>query len=142
MANSELKRFLLVIDPNAAHIEAIQQVLGNYPMQTVTNADTALAFLYQQRDYAQAPRPDLILMDPDLPDQDGRVLLQTIKADPHLKQIPVIVFAGSTRSEDVFHSYAIQGNCYVVKAADLQQLIHTIQRIEAFWLEIVTLPLK
>lgn len=141
MADLEQERFILVIDPNAAHAQAIQQVLGRYRLQTLTDGQAALDYL-QQDGPDQAPRPDLILLDPDLPGGRGQEVLTAIKADPRLKRIPVIVFAGSDRAEDVFNTYAAQGNCYVVKATDLEELRRIVRRIEAFWLEIVTLPLK
>jgi chemotaxis family two-component system response regulator Rcp1 len=141
MADLEQERFILVIDPNATHAQTIQQVLGRYRLQTLTDGQAALDYL-QQSSSDQLPRPDLILLDPDLPGAKGQDVLAVIKADPRLKRIPVIVFASSDRAEDVFNTYAAQGNCYVVKAKDPEELTLIVQRIEAFWLEIVTLPLQ
>ncbi|MBE9157847.1 response regulator [Nodosilinea sp. LEGE 06152] len=156
----ERERFILVIDPNRDHAQVVQQVLGQrsgydspgvreptqneYPsrnrFEILVDGGTAIDYLLQRGEYAQAPRPDLVLLDLDLPD-DGYHILTTIKTTPHLKRIPVIVFTESDRTEDVLRSYTSQSNCYVVKAADIEQLSHTVKQIEAFWLEIVTLPL-
>lgn len=164
MQDLERERFILVIDPNPAHVEVVQQVLSqrsdsdlrsNLPqnhLEIVVSGGAAIDYLLQRGEYARAPRPDLVLLDLDLtgldlpglelPENDGHNILTTIKTTPHLKRIPVIVFTESDRSEDILRSYASQSNCYVVKAADLEQLSHTVKQIEAFWLGIVTLPLR
>ncbi|WP_035985120.1 response regulator [Leptolyngbya sp. KIOST-1] len=141
----ERERVILVIDPNRDHAHVMQQVLtqraGRDRFEILMDGEAAIDYLLQRGEYAQAPRPDLVLLDLDLPG-DGHQILTTIKTTPHLKRIPVIVFSESERAEDVLRTYTSQGNCYVVKAADLGQLSHTVQQIEAFWLEIVTLPLR
>ena len=146
MQEPVIERFILVIDHNAAHRQTIQRVLqeqpGKYQFAAVENGLQAADFLHRQGEYSDAPRPDLILLDLDLPGKDGRALLTEIKADAQLKRIPTIVFTLSDDTADIFRSYADQGNCYVVKAADLEQLTHIVRRIEDFWLEIVTLPLE
>lgn len=159
MQDLERERFILVIDPNPAHVEVVQQVLSQRSdsdspsnlsqnhLEIVVSGEAAIDYLLQRGEYAHALRPDLVLLDLDLPglelpENDGHNILTTIKTTPHLKRIPVIVFTESDRSEDILRSYASQSNCYVVKAADLEQLSHTVKQIEAFWLEIVTLPLR
>ncbi|PZV08851.1 MAG: response regulator [Leptolyngbya sp.] len=153
------ERFILVIDPNPAHAQVVQQVLGQRSdrdsqsdpyhnhLEIVASGGAAIDYLLQRGEYAHAPRPDLVLLDLalpglELPENDGYNILTTIKTTPHLRWIPVIVFTESDRSEDILRSYASQSNCYVVKAADLEQLSRTVKQIEAFWLGIVTLPLR
>ncbi|WOD40851.1 response regulator [Nodosilinea sp. E11] len=161
MQELERDRFILIIDPHREHAQLVQQVLAQssgddawrvqasqaeYRSQNrfdiIEDGNEAIDYLLQRNQYTQAPRPDLVLLDLDLPGHDGHSILTTIKTTPHLKRIPVIVFTQSDHSEDVLRSYASQGNCYVVKAADLAQLSHTVQQIESFWLGIVTLPLR
>ena len=102
----------------------------------------ALAFLRKEGDYSDAVRPDLILLDLNLPRKDGREVLADIKADPDLKTIPVVVLTTSRAEQDVLHSYQLQANCYITKPVDLEQFIHVVKSIEDFWLTVVTLPRK
>jgi chemotaxis family two-component system response regulator Rcp1 len=102
----------------------------------------ALAFLRKEREYSNAVRPDLILLDLNLPRKDGREVLADIKADPDLKTIPVVVLTTSRAEQDVLHSYQLQANCYITKPVDLEQFIHVVKSIEDFWLTVVTLPHK
>jgi CheY-like chemotaxis protein len=100
----------------------------------------ALAFLRRQGQFADAVRPDLILLDLNLPRKDGREVLADIKADPQLRTIPVVVLTTSRAEQDVLHSYELQANCYITKPVDLEQFITVVKSIEDFWLTIVTLP--
>jgi CheY-like chemotaxis protein len=100
----------------------------------------ALAFLRREAQYQDAVRPDLILLDLNLPRMDGRQVLSQIKADPDLKTIPVVVLTTSRAEQDVLHSYQLQANCYITKPVDLEQFITVVRSIEDFWLTIVTLP--
>lgn len=102
----------------------------------------ALAFLRKEGDYSDAVRPDLILLDLNLPRKDGREVLADIKADPDLKTIPVVVLTTSRAEQDILHSYQLQANCYITKPVDLEQFIHVVKTIEDFWLTVVTLPHK
>jgi chemotaxis family two-component system response regulator Rcp1 len=135
---------ILVVDPNVNHSGIIRQVLqeqpNKYHLVILQNGTAALDFLHQRGEFSTAERPHLILMDLDLPDKAGQELLTEVKADPHLRRIPIIVLTASDAPADIFHSYVEQGNCYVIKATDSEALLYTIKRIEAFWLEIVTLP--
>ena len=101
-----------------------------------------LAFLRREGNYSDAVRPDLILLDLNLPRKDGREVLADIKADPDLKTIPVVVLTTSRAEQDVLHSYQLQANCYITKPVDLEQFIHVVKSIEDFWLTVVTLPRK
>jgi two-component system, chemotaxis family, response regulator Rcp1 len=100
----------------------------------------ALAFLRREGEFGNAVRPDLILLDLNLPRKDGREVLTDIKSDPDLKTIPVVVLTTSRADQDVLHSYQLQANCYITKPVDLDQFITVVKSIEDFWLTIVTLP--
>ena len=100
----------------------------------------ALAFLRREGELHDAVRPDLILLDLNLPRKDGREVLADIKSDPDLKTIPVVVLTTSRAEQDVLHSYQLQANCYITKPVDLEQFIMVVKSIEDFWLTVVTLP--
>jgi CheY-like chemotaxis protein len=100
----------------------------------------ALAFLRREGQFQTATRPDLILLDLNLPRKDGREVLSEIKADPRLKTIPVVVLTTSRAEQDVLHTYQLQANCYITKPVDLEQFMTVVRSIEDFWLTIVTLP--
>jgi two-component system, chemotaxis family, response regulator Rcp1 len=100
----------------------------------------ALELLRQQGKHAGAPRPDIILLDLNLPKKDGREVLAVIKTDSELKHIPVVVLTTSKAEEDVLKSYALHANCYVTKPVDLEKFIQVVQSIDRFWLTVVTLP--
>ncbi|MBI1964715.1 MAG: response regulator [Betaproteobacteria bacterium] len=100
----------------------------------------ALEFLQRQGKHAKSPRPDIILLDLNLPKKDGREVLAVIKRDHELKQIPVVVLTTSKAEEDVLKSYELHANCYVTKPVDLEKFIHVVQSIDRFWLTVVTLP--
>jgi chemotaxis family two-component system response regulator Rcp1 len=100
----------------------------------------ALEFLRREGKHANAPRPDIILLDLNLPKKDGREVLAVIKRDAELKQIPVVVLTTSKAEEDVLKSYELHANCYVTKPVDLEKFIQVVQSIDRFWLTVVTLP--
>ena len=100
----------------------------------------AMAYLRQEGTFAKAPRPDLILLDLNLPKKDGRELLAEIKADPGLKLIPVVVLTLSAVEEDILRTYGLHANCYIQKPVDLRQFMKVMKSIENFWLAIVKLP--
>ena len=100
----------------------------------------ALDFLHHQGKHAAAPRPDIILLDLNLPKKDGREVLQEIKADEKLKRIPVVVLTTSQAEEDILRSYNLHANCYVTKPVDLDKFIQVVKSIDRFWLTVVTLP--
>ena len=139
---------ILAIDRQPEHVETIGETLaqGNIDSEVVAIADLndALAYLKQQGAYHQAPRPHLILIDinesPANSVQPSLEFLNSVKSDPGLKQIPIIVLTMIDASAIVYQSYSLQGNCYVLKPSNLDQLAATIRRIEEFWLGIVTLP--
>ena len=100
----------------------------------------ALEFLRRQGKYANAPRPDIILLDLNLPKKDGREVLVEIKRDSDLGLIPVVVLTTSKAEEDILKSYELHANCYVTKPVDLDQFIRVVKSIDGFWLTVVTLP--
>ena len=102
----------------------------------------AMAFLHRTGRYADAPRPDIILLDLNLPRMDGRQVLEEIKADPDLKCIPVVVLTTSRAEEDIVRSYDLHANCYITKPVDLEQFITVVKSIENFWLTLARLPLR
>ena len=100
----------------------------------------ALEFLKRQGKHAKAPRPDIILLDLNLPKRDGREVLEMIKKDGDLKHIPVVVLTTSEAEEDVLKSYELHANCYITKPIDVEKFIEAVRSIEDFWLSIVRLP--
>ncbi len=97
-------------------------------------------FLYRRGKYRDAPRPDIILLDLNLPKKDGREVLSEIKRDEELKRIPVVILTTSKAEEDVMRTYNLHANCYVTKPVDLEKFIVVVKSIDAFWLTVVTLP--
>jgi chemotaxis family two-component system response regulator Rcp1 len=100
----------------------------------------AIEFLKRRGKYAQSPRPDIILLDLNLPKKDGREVLSEIKGDEALRSIPVVILTTSQAEEDVLRSYDLHANCYVTKPVDLEKFIVVVQSIDRFWLNVVTLP--
>jgi len=100
----------------------------------------ALEFLRREGKFAGVPRPDIILLDLNLPKKDGREVLSEIKNDDDLKRIPVVILTTSKAEEDVLRSYELHANCYVTKPVDLEKFIVVVQSIDKFWLTVVTLP--
>lgn len=109
-------------------------------INVVRDGVEALAFLRNEGDYADAPHPDIILLDLNLPRKDGREVLEEIKADENLRCIPVIILTTSQAEEDILRAYGLSANCYITKPADLDQFIKVVKSIEDFWLTIVKLP--
>jgi len=102
----------------------------------------AMAFLRREGEYAKAPRPDLILLDLNLPRKDGRQVLREIKEDEDLKVIPIVILTTSKAEEDIIKSYSLHANCYVTKPLGLQQFLDVVRSIEDFWFSVVRLPPK
>ncbi|HEY9295237.1 MAG TPA: response regulator [Phormidium sp.] len=146
MEKSPTERLILILEDNPDHASLITNALTENSMQyqivTIADGTQAMDFLHHRGEYADARRPDLILLDLHLPGKDGKEILAEIKADPQLWRIPIVVLTISQSEDDIFGSYALQGNCYVIKSHDLQHLTKIVKRIEEFWLRIVTLPLE
>lgn len=100
----------------------------------------AMAFLHQQGKHAAAPRPDLVLLDLNMPRMGGQEVLAAIKADPKLKNIPVVILTTSKADEDISKAYAHHANCYIAKPVDFDQFTRVVQTIQDFWFSVVTLP--
>lgn len=109
-------------------------------LSVVSDGVEALTFLHRQPPYENAPRPDLILLDLNLPRKDGREVLAEIKFDENLKRIPVVVLTTSQDEADIFKAYGLHANCYISKPVDFDQFTHVVQSIESFWFSIVSLP--
>jgi two-component system response regulator len=109
-------------------------------LSIVEDGVQALEFLRREGDFAKAPRPDLILLDLNLPRKDGREVLSEIKADDRLKAIPVVVLTTSQAEKDVLHVYRLQASCYITKPVDFQQFLDVVKAVEGFWLSVVKLP--
>ena len=134
---------LLVEDnPGDARLtrEAFSQGTVRTTIHHARDGEQAIAFLRRHAGYEQMPTPDLILLDLNLPRLGGREVLEEIKADPTLRQIPVVVLTSSQAQEDVLHSYRLHANCFITKPGDLEALIHVAQSIEEFWFKLVRLP--
>jgi CheY-like chemotaxis protein len=123
-------------------IEALQA--GDIPsnLSHVEDGVEAMEFLCRKNSYAEAPRPDLILLDLNLPRKDGREVLAELKSDPDLRTIPVVVLTTSNDDRDISQAYQLQANCYIAKPVDFGQFVNVLRAIEHFWLEIAALPKK
>lgn len=111
-------------------------------LHIVRDGVEAIDFLYQVGKYQNAPRPDLILLDLNLPKKNGREVLAEIKKDPRLKSIPVVVLTTSDYEGDILKSYELHANCYITKPVELSQFINMMKTLEHFWFTIVKLPLN
>jgi two-component system, chemotaxis family, response regulator Rcp1 len=121
-------------------IEGLNEGKVHNNLHVARDGVEALQFLRHQAAFKSEVRPDLILLDLNLPRKDGREVLEEIKADPELRTIPVVVLTTSRAEQDVLRSYELQANCYISKPVDLEQFITVVKSIEDFWLTIVTLP--
>jgi CheY-like chemotaxis protein len=135
---------ILLVEDNAGDARLTQEALkearvANH-LNHVPDGVEALAFLRREGRYADCPRPDLILLDLNLPRKDGREVLAEIKTDQKLKRIPVVVLTTSQSDEDIGRAYSLCANCYISKPVDLNQFFRVIKSIEDFWLTVVRLP--
>ena len=121
-------------------IEALREGKLNNRLSHVEDGVEAMEFLSRKRCYTQAPRPDLILLDLNLPRKDGRELLAELKSDPDLMTIPVVVLTTSKADQDILQAYQLQANCYITKPVDFDQFVNVVRSVEHFWLEVATLP--
>ena len=135
---------ILLVEDNPGDVRLTREALKEgkilNELSVVEDGVEALAFLRRKGRYAEAVRPDLILLDLNLPRKDGREVLQEIKGDGVLKTIPVVVLTTSAAERDILKAYDLHANCYITKPVDLEQFIRVVQLIEDFWLTIVKLP--
>jgi chemotaxis family two-component system response regulator Rcp1 len=135
---------ILLVEDNAGDVRLTQEVLKSSKVRNnliiASNGREALNCLRKQGKYAGSARPDLILLDLNLPVMDGREVLEQIKADSDLKRIPVVILTTSKAEEDILKTYNLHANCYVTKPVDLDQFIKVVKSLEDFWLAIVKLP--
>ena len=135
---------ILLVEDNPGDARLTKEILKESKVRNdlivVNNGQDALAFLRMEGKYHAQPRPDLILLDLNLPKKDGREVLAEIKADPDLKRIPVVILTSSKADEDIEKSYDLHANCYISKPVDLEQFVRVVRSVEDFWLAIVKLP--
>jgi two-component system response regulator len=135
---------ILLVDDNPGDVDLARESLEESKMRNhlsvVEDGADALAFLRRQGKYADAPRPDVILLDLNLPGKPGLEVLAEIKADDALKHVPVVILTTSNNDADVLRSYDLHANCYVTKPLTFDRFIDVVQGIEHFWFTIVTLP--
>ena len=139
----ELVNVLLVEDnPGDARLtkEALAEGKIHVDLTHVTDGVQAMSALKQEGDYVDIPRPDLILLDLNLPLKDGREVLKELKTIPELCPIPVVVLTTSKDEQDVLESYQLKANCYVTKPVDFDAFVHVIKSIDEFWFSVVKLP--
>lgn len=135
---------ILLVDDSAADVRLTEEALGEGKvlnrLSVVEDGVEALAYLRRERRYRESARPDLILLDLNLPRKDGREVLEEIKNDPDLRRIPVVILTTSSAGKDILKSYDLHANCYITKPVDLEQFITVVKSVENFWLTIVELP--
>jgi CheY-like chemotaxis protein len=135
---------ILLVEDNPGDVrlavEALREGKVHVNMSVVNDGVEAMEFLRRQGPFAHAPRPDLILLDLNMPRKDGREVLAELKADDDLKRIPVVVLTTSKAEEDILKSYNLNANCYITKPVDLHQFIHVVRSVQEFWLTVVKLP--
>lgn len=121
-------------------VEALREAKVRNHLSLVEDGVQAMDFLRRRGRFSRAPRPDLIMLDLNLPRKDGREVLAEIKNDPELKAIPVVILTTSKAEQDVLRAYNLHANCYITKPVDFQQFLQVVRSIESFWLFVVTLP--
>jgi two-component system, chemotaxis family, response regulator Rcp1 len=135
---------ILLVEDNPGDARLAQEALKDSKVRNAIHVAgdgvEAMAFLRNEGRHAKAPRPDLILLDLNLPRMDGRQVLNAIKSDPELKRIPVVILTISKDEEDILKSYNLHANCFITKPIDLEQFIKVVRSVEDFWLSIVKLP--
>ncbi|MFA9414969.1 response regulator [Natrinema sp. HArc-T2] len=135
---------ILLVEDNPGDVrltrEAFKQGRIENDLHVVSDGFEALSFLAQEDEYADVPRPDLILLDLNLPRKDGEDVLKELKDDPALRSIPVIVLTSSSAEEDIARSYELHANAYLTKPVDPDEFIETVRAFEKFWFSVVRLP--
>jgi len=137
---------ILLVEDNDGDVGLIEEVLEEAKIRNILHVakdgEEAILFLHGEEKFSGSPRPDIILLDLNLPKKDGREVLREIKEDDNLKNIPVVVLTTSGAEKDVIRAYELHANAYVTKPLDFDQFMKVIEYIANFWLEIVKLPMK
>jgi len=135
---------ILLVEDNPGDARLAQEALKEGRMtsrlKVVVDGVEAMAYLRREGIYADSPRPDLVLLDLNLPRKDGRQVLAEMKEDPELRRIPVVVLTTSQAGQDILRSYDLHANCYITKPVDLDRFIAVVRSIEEYWCSVVTLP--
>jgi two-component system, chemotaxis family, response regulator Rcp1 len=135
---------ILLVEDNEGDARLAKEAMRDSKIRNtlhhVTDGEEALAFLRKEGKYSQVPRPDLILLDLNLPKKDGRQVLAEIKVDEDLKRIPVVILTVSSAEEDILKAYNLHANCFITKPIDFTQFMKVVRSVEDFWLTIVKLP--
>ncbi|WP_320045251.1 response regulator [uncultured Desulfobacter sp.] len=135
---------ILLVEDNPGDAELAREALENSKfinqLHVAEDGVQAMDFLHRQGPYADAPRPDIILLDLNLPKKDGREVLAEIKSDEKLKTIPVVILTSSKADEDVIRSYKLHANCYITKPLNVARFFNVVNNIKEFWMSIVVLP--
>lgn len=135
---------ILLVEDSPGDVRLMEEALRGFRLRNklhvVPDGEEAMKFLHKESEYASAPRPDLILLDLNLPRKNGREVLREIKTDPDLGRIPTVVLTTSADERDVLESYQWHANSYVTKPVGLDQFVEALQGLGSFWLNIVTLP--
>jgi chemotaxis family two-component system response regulator Rcp1 len=142
MRGQPIEILLVEDNPGDARLamESLKDAKVNNNLYWVQDGVQAMVFLRRQGEYSEAPRPDVVLLDLNLPKKDGREVLAEIKTDEKLRRIPVVILTVSSDERDVLETYNLHANCYITKPIDLDQFIEVVKSIEDFWLTIVKLP--
>lgn len=137
---------ILLVEDNPGDVdltkEALEDAKVSNRLHVTEDGEQALDFLFRKGKYANAPRPDLILLDLNLPKKDGREVLQEIRADGDLTEIPIVILTTSQADEDIARAYRLHANCYIAKPVSFTKFLAVVQAIENFWLTVVKLPRK
>ncbi|MGZ4904801.1 MAG: response regulator [Halobacteriota archaeon] len=135
---------ILLIEDNPVDIRMTQEAFKDYRvannLHSVTDGEAGMDFIYQRGEYKDAPRPDLILLDLNLPKKDGRAILDEVKADPKLRAIPIVILTTSELDEDMMGSYCHNANAFITKPIDFDDFVKMMRTIGDFWLTFVKLP--
>ena len=135
---------ILLVEDNPGDARLTREALAvsrvRNRLHHVRDGEEALLFLRRHGPFADAPTPDLVLLDLNLPRRDGREVLEDVKKDPDLMHIPVVILTSSQAEEDILRSYRLHANCFITKPTDLEQLTEVVQGIEQFWFTLVKLP--
>jgi chemotaxis family two-component system response regulator Rcp1 len=135
---------ILLVEDNPGDVRLILEAMKDAKVRNIVHSvddgEKAMTYLRKEGDFAGRSRPDLVLLDLNLPRKDGREVLAEIKSDPNLKAIPVVILTSSKAEADIVKTYNLHANCYITKPVDLDQFINVVRSIEDFWLTVVRLP--